>query len=488
MFAGSPTFRRPLLAQDIPSTWPRRGSSTRRGRFGLVVIALLGCENSTVQVASLEPGEELPGGETTQLLYVGSNAFSLPAANILEEHESPFYSGNSFFSQPWVTAPASTTARDGLGPLYNANACAACHFKDGRGAPPASADEVPVGLLFRANMVDADGIWLGPDPRYGGQLQPFAVLGVTGEVRPSVTMTATGGSYADGSNFELLTPDVELLEFGYGPLDRRTRLSGRTAPIMIGLGLLESIPRERLEALADPDDDDGDGISGRLQILDGGLEGELLGRFGWKAEAATVRLQSAGAFAADIGITSSAKPDQPCTSTQTACAASPSGGSPEIDDETFAKVVLYSSLLAVPARRGADDEDVLRGKQLFAELACAGCHVPSHTTDASSALSELHNQLIWPYTDLLLHDMGPGLADGVPAARASGQEWRTPPLWGLGLIETVNHHDRLLHDGRARGVAEAILWHGGEAAMSAEGFRSLPEDDRTALIRFVESL
>jgi CxxC motif-containing protein (DUF1111 family) len=443
--------------------------------------------------AAVEAGEELPGGETTHEFFVGSNAFALPAANATDAHEGEFFSGNSFFNAPWVTAPSSTSSRDGLGPLFNASSCAACHFKDGRGAPPESEDEIPVGLLLRVSRVSASGDHLGADPTYGGQIQPFAIPGVMPEARPRISYATVDDAYPDGSPLTLRTPSLTLDELAYGPLAADVQLSSRTAPVMIGLGLLETIPAERIDALADPTDADGDGISG-VAAWQTDEQGEpALGRFGWKAEQPTVAAQSAGAFRGDIGITSSARPDEDCTAAQQACADAPSGGTPEIDDDILERVVTYASLLAVPARRAPEDPRVLRGKLLFREAGCAHCHVPSHTTGdehptGEPALVELRGQLIWPYTDLLLHDMGQDLADGQAVGAASGREWRTPPLWGIGLIPSVNGHQYLLHDGRARGVAEAIAWHGGEAEASRDAFLTMDAEDREALIAFVNSL
>ena len=212
-----------------------------------------------------------------------------------------------------------------------------------------------------------------------------------------------------------------------------------------------------------------------------------VGRFGWKAEQPNVLQQTAGAFLGDMGITSWLFPDDNCPEVQQACTDATNGGSPEIDDATLEKVALYSSTLAVPVRRDAEEPEVLRGKRLFMESGCADCHTPSHTT-GDSQIEALADQSIWPYTDLLLHDMGEGLSDGRPSFEAQGSEWRTPPLWGIGFQQVVNGHLFLRPAGRARGFAEAILWHGGEAEGSTEAFLSLDADERAALIRFLESL
>ena len=230
----------------------------------------------------------------------------------------------------------------------------------------------------------------------------------------------------------------------------------------------------------------GDGISGRIHMIWNADTGEfVVGRFGWKAAAPSVLQQSANAFLGDIGITSSMHRDQNCPEAQTACAAAVSGGDPEVSDQRLADVVFYTQTLAPPAARGyAERKD---GAELFFAAGCHRCHVPRITT-GKHEIEALSGQVILPYTDLLLHDMGPELADHSPEHDASGSEWRTPPLWGIGLIPAVNDHQRLLHDGRARGVAEAILWHGGEAESSREAFRNMSAEDRQALIDFINSL
>jgi CxxC motif-containing protein (DUF1111 family) len=259
-------------------------------------------------------------------------------------------------------------------------------------------------------------------------------------------------------------------------------VSPRLALPIIGMGLLQAIPEDYILGLADLDDDDGDGISGRPNLVAGAL-----GRFGWKANVANVEQQVAAAFLGDIGITSDLAPNESCTSAQTACQEAPHGGTPEIESELFDQVVFYSKTLAVPARRDLDDPDVRAGARQFLDLGCASCHQPSHVTgdDDNPALA---GQVIFPYTDLLLHDMGPDLSDVRPDGLAGGSEWRTPPLWGLGLNEAVNGHEFFLHDGRARSVEEAILWHGGEAETSKNGFVNLTAEQREQLLSFLGSL
>jgi CxxC motif-containing protein (DUF1111 family) len=439
---------------------------------------------------SVDDGEDRPGGETTNDLLFGSNAFLPAASNISLDNQRMFATGNAFFNQAWTVAPSSTESRDGLGPLFNARSCSACHFKDGRGRPPIDVGGEFTSMLVR---IGAPGTPPGEapfsDPTYGDQLQPFGVDGVPGEGTPRVTYASVEGRYADGEAYELLAPTYTIDAPSHGPFTADLRISPRVAPAMIGLGLLQSIPESRLRELEDPDDADGDGISGRLNVVwDVEAQELVVGRFGWKAEQPTVRQQAAGAFIGDLGITSSIFPNQECTASELECQGAVGGGEPEITDRLLERVVRYSELLAVPARLSFADSDVLRGKAIFSELGCQGCHTPNHRTSATVELEELRDQSIWPYTDLALHDMGGALSDNRSSFAASGNEWRTPPLWGLGHYPVVNGHDRLLHDGRARGVAEAILWHGGEAEASRQAFTELPASGRLDLIAFVESL
>jgi CxxC motif-containing protein (DUF1111 family) len=478
---------RPPRAASL-SAGRRAAASVLRAAVLYVPAATLGLACADAERGLLEAGEQLPGGEGTNETLFGTNAFLPPASNATLENRRLFFGGNAFFNQAWTAVPSSNTARDGLGPLYNSRSCSGCHAKDGRGRPPLADEEGFVSMLLRLSVDGSDGEPM-PEPNYGGQLQPFGVEGVPGEGTPSVSYETISGQYADGEPYELLRPSYAVAELALGPLHGAVRISPRVAPAMIGLGLLEAISEERLLSLADPDDADGDGVSGRVNRVPDVEAGELaIGRFGWKAEQPNVRQQSAGAFLGDLGITSSLFPDEECSPAQLECQASPSGGDPELSDELLESVQRYGQLLAVPARQRYQEPEVLRGKGIFAEVGCGGCHTPSHHTSEEAELTELQGQLIWPYTDLLLHDLGEELSDHRPSFAADGAEWRTPPLWGLGFYPTVNDHDRLLHDGRARGVAEAVLWHGGEAKNARDAFVELPADDRRDLIAFVESL
>jgi CxxC motif-containing protein (DUF1111 family) len=278
------------------------------------------------------------------------------------------------------------------------------------------------------------------------------------------------------------------MNLAFGELAPGLAVSPRLAPQLAGVGLLEAVPEETIVSMSDPDDGDGDGISGRPNRVTDLRTGEtVLGRFGWKAGVATVEQQVAAAFNGDIGITSSVLPDEHCGDAQPECAAAPNGGTPELDDLKLERISFYTRTLAVPARRDVEDPLIRQGANVFDRIGCTGCHAPTLTT-VSSEIDQLDDQVIHPYTDLLLHDMGEGLADGRPDGLATGSEWRTPPLWGLGLLETVSGEARYLHDGRARSLREAIMWHEGEASAARDAYTVLSHDDLAALEAFLASL
>jgi CxxC motif-containing protein (DUF1111 family) len=411
-----------------------------------------------------------------------TNAFGYPLPTLPAADRRAFVVGNSLFRANWVAAPASATGLDGLGPLFNARSCSACHRLDGRSQPPEADDVDRHGLLVRIGVRSADGPD-APHPVYGGQLQDVAIPGVAPEVRIDLRWRTEAGVYGDGEPFELVQPEYTLRDPAYGPLGEYV-LGGRTAPHMVGLGLLEAIAESKLREWADPDDRNQDGISGRVHVLGDGQ----IGRFGWKATQPTVREQVAGAFVHDMGITTSLHPREPLTGPQQATIHAASGGDPELTDDKLERIVFYSRALAVPAPRDVESPVVRAGAALFTAFGCAACHVPECTTSEQATHPAFAARRIRPYTDLLLHDLGERLADGKHDGDARPSEWRTAPLWGLGLIPVVNGHERLLHDGRARGPAEAILWHGGEALAARERFRTAAKADRDALVAFLRSL
>nr|WP_084812490.1 di-heme oxidoredictase family protein [Jannaschia sp. CCS1] len=449
--------------------------------------------------------EENSGGAATVRPRMNADAFSQPSGNLSFEDQLNFRVGNGLFRRLWVSPPASTLASDGLGPLYNARSCQRCHLKDGRGHPPESPDDSAVSMFLRISIpgpedFDASAIEgyfaTLPDPTYGTQLQDFSLLGHNAEYALGVEYDEIEVPLSGGEVAMLRAPTYTADDLGYGPLHPDAMLSPRVAPQMIGLGLLEAIPAQDILAWADPDDLDGDGISGRPNIVWSIVhDAPMLGRFGLKAGNPTVLEQSAGAFAGDIGISSPLHPNGwgECTNVQATCRDAIHGGDPEqdgfeIDQIGLDLVTFYSQNLAVPARRDVDDPEVLRGREVFYETNCTGCHRPNYVTNRIEGDPAQSFQLIWPYTDMLLHDMGDGLADHRPEARASGDEWRTPPLWGIGLTEQVSGHTYFLHDGRARSLLEAVLWHGGEAQTQRDAVVAMPPEDRAALIRFLESL
>lgn len=437
--------------------------------------------------ASLQEGEALSGGATTfsklnPNVSLAQHAYSQPAANLGTEERALFAVGNSFFTSPWVSAPSSVSARDGLGPLFNAAACQDCHIRDGRGRPPSKGSAV--SSLLRIAMDDGSA-----DPVYGNQIQDRALPGVNPEALLSVRWEFTERELAGGEIVQLRKPIPQLDNLAYGELQANHR-SLRIAPPVFGMGLLELIPVQEVIAAADESDQNADGISGRVNwVSEPGSERKMLGRFGWKASQPSVHQQSLAAFANDMGISSVLFSDEICTEFQTVCGELPAGGAPELEAVIENSVLFYVRHLAVPARRAVDAPEVLAGKRLFHEIGCANCHRPHWTTGPSVEFPALAAQSIWPYTDLLLHDMGDSLADGVREGNALGSEWRTPPLWGIHLAQVVGGKGiGFLHDGRARNFKETILWHGGEGAEASKAFAALPKVQRDYLLAFLKSL
>lgn len=462
--------------------------NTFKGLAFLICIQLFSCANTDDEYVALTPEEreQYSGGETT-VFNISEEAFGFSAPNLTFDEQSDFGIGNSFFRQSWVSAPSSTTARDGLGPFFNAIACASCHFKDGRGRAPIFDGELGHGLLLRLSIpgTNSNGGSL-LDPIYGGQLQDNAILGQTVEGKYVITYQSIAETFADGTTVILQKPFYQINNLGYGSLANNVQISPRVASQMIGLGLLEAISESTI--LSFVTNNNRDGISGKANyVYDVVSNSQKLGRFGWKANQPNVRQQVAGAFLGDMGITTSLFPNEDVP-TGVVATTIPNGGTPEISDLNLNRVVLYSSTLAVPARRNYSDQNVLKGKKTFETIGCTNCHIPKIQTGNTHPIAALRNQTIRPFTDLLLHDMGEGLADNTPDFLATGNEWRTPPLWGIGLIKTVNNHTNLLHDGRAKNVEEAILWHGGEGQNAKNKYKQLSAKDRNDLLSFINSL
>ena len=451
--------------------------------------------NPSSNSGTAEPREEYSGGTTT-IFDATTNAFGFAAQNLSQWEKNKFSLGNSVFKANWVVAPASTTSLDGLGPFFNARSCSGCHNLDGRGLPPINPGDDLNGLLFRLSIPGDDGHG-GPlgDPQYGGQLSNHGIYaGANATVVPEGTVDVTysiiTGTYHDGISYQLRDPIYTFRDLGYGDFSTGIMYSPRLAQQLPGLGLLEAISEADIVALADEADANGDGISGRPNyVWNYETSTTSIGRFGWKANQPTLLQQTAGAAIGDMGLTTTLFSNENLTGQEVTDYGSwTTGGSPEMQANDFDQLVFYCQTLAVPARRNWTDLVVLRGKELFTQAKCTSCHAPYFETGAHT-IAALSNQKIRPYTDMLLHDMGPGLADGRPDYLATGTEWRTPPLWGLGLIQTVNNGGRfLMHDGRARSLEEAILWHGGEGEFSKKAFIKMNSVDRTALIKFLNSL
>lgn len=456
-----------------------------------------------------EPGERYAGGRGTYLKRIDKRVFTHPVRNLPFDQQLDFRVGQGIFKKLWVSAPTATTASDGLGPVYNARACRQCHVNNGRGhAPNANwPDDNAVSMFLRLSIPprnDDEKALLAsgkqgviPEPTYGGQLQDLAVPGLAAEGRMHIKYTEQVVTLADGDQVSLRKPSYSITELQYGPLHPETQISPRVAPPMIGLGLLEAIPADTLKVMEDPDDRNGDGISGRAnKAWNGDTKRVELGRFGWKAGHASLNQQNNSALHGDIGISNPDfhSPYGDCTEAQQRCLKMPHGNTKRHDGFEASRqmtdmMLLYTRNLAVPARRNESNPKVLAGKKVFYDTGCQQCHRAKYTliTDPADA-SNTKAHTIWPYSDLLLHDMGEGLADHRAEFNANGREWRTAPLWGIGLNKTVTGHTQFLHDGRARSLLEAILWHGGEAQTARDAVIQLSTEDRQHLIRFLESL
>lgn len=500
---------------------------------------------------NLDSLEHLPGGDATVFVHT-EDAFSTRPDLIADDFklDGHFTSGDHLFRTPDAD----------IGPVLNNGTCQGCHLNDGRGVVPATSVSPMLGMLFKIGDVNGQA-----DPMYGDQIQPFAVQSFNtsdfssglaihhgsvngnelyGEAFPFITFEEITGEYPDGNTYQLRRPTYKVKDLSFGEFVEGIRFSPRVAPQAFGVGLLAEIPQENILKLVDENDGDGDGISGRASMVTGlRNEEKVLGRFAYKAQNATVLQQVAGAYNGDMGVTTSLNTQEPCTSEQAACLHVASqeikvGEEVDLSDKELALVEFYNRVLGVPSRRGYNsgsqswDENILAGRKLFFEANCTGCHTARHVTeeapgsilgeitltgleDNAQPLEMLSQQVIFPYTDLLLHDMGgscqviretteqqscssgaeclyvqrcEGLADGLSQGDANGREWKTPALWGIGLVQTVNANATFLHDGRARTIEEAILWHGGEAENSKSHFMNLTAEERQQLLTFVESL
>lgn len=431
------------------------------------------------------------GGSATAKA-ANENAFALPLPTLPTERLREFTFGNRLFNTNWVVAPASVKAFDGLGPVFNRVSCSGCHTRDGRGQPPAPGAPLESMLIRMSVPGRGEHGAPVPVPHYGDQLNEKAIPGVPAEGRTVVSYVERSGRFADGTPYSLAEPSYQFTDLAFGALPQRAQISPRVAPPVFGLGLLEAVPEAEILSLADPDDADGDGISGRPnRVWDAGKQEDAVGRFGWKANQPGLFVQNAAAALGDIGLTTTLFPHDNVAAGQEAAARAPNGGEngePELPDAFLKRLTFYVQTLAVPAARDIDNPQVQSGARLFASIGCAACHTPTLHTGEYADVPVLAHQTIHPFTDLLLHDMGDALADGRPDFRANEREWRTPPLWGIGLTVIVNRHTRFLHDGRARSLEEAVLWHGGEAQHAQTRFVHLSATERAALLAFLQSL
>ena len=421
---------------------------------------------------------------------VSRTALGRVLSNLAPERWMDVLDGKRVFERTWRAGGDAGTAsqgRDratGLGPLYNADSCIGCHFLDGRGG--SLSEVVPdVRLLARLAVGEAG------DPTYGRQLSELATNGLASEGQLVVAYVPRVITLGDGTQLETRRPMYRWAQPAWGPPDPHVQLSPRMPSALVGLGLLEAIDTADLIAAQDPEDRDHDGISGRANVVEDAATGRLvIGRFGWKAGQPNIEQQIATALRDDMGLTSWLRPESACTARQRACRAQDVAGdvAPEVSRRDLERLATYVRLLAAPRRRTPEAPEVRRGRAAFIEAGCASCHTPRQRTGRDVRFPELARQTIFPYSDLLLHDMGDELADGVREGEAAGPEWRTPPLWGLGLLPAIHGRIRLLHDGRARSVEEAVLWHGGEARAARDHYARLPAVTRGELVRVVESL
>jgi len=472
-------------------------------------------------IAPAEPidNEHLSGGNAS-VKKIKSDAFSQNSNNMVSiEKIKTFNIGDDFFNNPWVGGSASTSSRDGLGGLFNNNACQDCHIRDGRGHAPIDENDTDFdSILFRtakANLgFEEESLLLHslkanvPDRYFGSQLQQHGISGVSPEVNLRVSYQEKVVNFIDGSRVVLRVPKWKITS--YKPeqnFEENTVFSARVAPPMIGLGLLALISEADILKKEDINDVDADGISGKANYVWSTNNQKMsLGRFGWKAGQPSILEQSADAFVNDMGLTNRLHQQEKCTETQAECLSAPNGNGDSVNDYNFEvsdiilnAITFYSTHLAVPERRDAYSEQVLTGKALFHQANCQSCHTPSYTTMVDQNQIELSEQIIFPYTDMLLHDMGEDLADftleNKPASAemlyeflATATEWRTPPLWGLGLTKTVDPAASFLHDGRANTIMEAILWHGGEAESAKNKVLTFNQAEREALLAFLNDL
>ena len=450
----------------------------------VLILILVECRKTHVTPANQQqqiPTSALSGGGET-IADSSSQAFENGFPDLTGNNVHVHHLGDLVFNQAFAAAPATTYGR--LGTIFNNTSCINCHQNNGMGVPSVGGPRSALLLRISLPGTDAHGGPV-PVPGYGLQIQDKAIPGVIPEATVNIAYKYQTYSFFDGETFNLQQTYYTLSNL-YTPITGNYLLSPRLAPPMIGLGLLEAVPVSEIVALSDPNDANGDGIKGRVNyVWDPATSSVQMGRFGWKGNTASITTQVAAALNQDMGITTSLFP------VESSFGQSQYDGlmdDPELPDSLFNAVKFYAQTLAVPAQRNSSDPTVVRGQQLFAQVKCASCHKPTLTTGPNAALPSLSNQVIHPYTDMLIHNMGIDLQDLRPDYLAGGQDWRTPALWGIGLYRKASSPGFYLHDGRARTLTEAIMWHGGEAAQSKLAFAALPMVDRHAILAFLQSL
>ena len=454
--------------------------------LAILIVTMSSCsKNEDSEVYEDLPNlteRQLAGGATT-IFSDNSNAFSTVAPNATGTDFTNHAFGDGQFEQAFVTAPA--TVNGGLGNIFNNTSCVSCHVKDGRSAFPSNITNLS-GLLLRGSIpgVSINGS-PNPIPGFGTQIQNQAVFGTVPEARYQVSLSTVNETLADGTVITLRKPVFTLVD-SYITLPANMMLSPRIASPVFGLGLLEAISEATILSKQDINDSDNDGISGKANyVWDPVSQQTKIGRFGWKANSSSVLVQCAGAYVEDMGVTNYVFPNE--TGFNQSNGQDGLNDDPEISNAILDAVALYCKTLAVPAARNVTNIDVRRGAKTFEEISCVKCHSPKQQS-SFNAIASISNQTFYPYTDLLLHDMGTELADNRPDYLATGTEWKTRPLWGIGLTQIVNGHTNFLHDGRARNITEAILWHGGEAQNSKQKFKQLSTQKRNELLAFINSL
>lgn len=448
--------------------------------FGIIIV--IGCQSKDEMIPQADEDLKLGGETSTSGSYI--QGFQQPAANLSELELELHRKSDKAFGDIFVTAPS--TINGGLGPIFNQNSCENCHVSNGRSPFPDDINDLR-GLLIRLS-IDGTGIYGEPKPvpNFGGQLQTKAIFGKNPEAKLAWNKIEEIKTFLDGEQIKLSKP-MFTFNNPYVSMPPNILYSPRIAPPIIGLGLIEAIKESDLLANEDLNDADKDGISGKAnRVWDNKNSAIKIGRFGWKAGQPSLLQQTAAAYNQDMGITN---PYFKIESSYGQQQNDFSNDDPEIDELTLKSATFYPQSVAVPQRRNTTDPTVIYGKKLFLQIKCGTCHHPKYITGQHSEYAFLSNQIIFPYSDFLLHDMGDGLADNRQEFDANGKEWRTPPLWGVGLTKIVGGDNaNYLHDGRANTLEEAIMWHGGESENSKESFRKLNKSDRNAIIKFLESL